>query len=249
MPSRSRRSVKPSTTSPRTSSARLDRGVGELRRLIDALPPERLEQVLTHSAWAEDRASSYERLEFLGDSVLELAVARALYTAYPDFTEGELARLRAHIVSRQSCAVVANELGLPGLFLEHAGDVSEEEAARLAKNRNVRAALLEAVLAALFLEHGFEAVEPAVVDAFRGRIEYAATSYVDHKTELQEELARRGRQVIYNVLRAEGPPHERVFTVAAVVEGKQLGVGSGRSKKDAEQGAAQEALAAIRTDE
>lgn len=186
-------------------------------------------------------------MEFLGDSVLELAVARALYEEYPDFTEGELARLRAHIVSRQSCAVVANELGLQKLLVENAKGVSEDEVERLAKNRNVRAALLEAVLAALFLEHGFAAIEGAVVGAFRGRIEYAATSYVDHKTELQETLARQGRQVTYNVLKAEGPPHERMFTVAAVVAGERLGTGSGRSKKDAEQGAAKEALAVIRT--
>jgi ribonuclease III len=245
MPSRSRRSAKPSTTSRRTSKA----DSPELGRLIAELPPERRRQVFTHPSWAADRGDSYERLEFLGDSVLELAVARALFDAYPDFTEGELARLRAHIVSRQSCAVVANELGLPALFLEHATDVSEEEAARLAKNRNVRAALLEALLAAVFLEYGFAEIEPAVVAAFQGRIDYAATSYVDHKTELQEELARRGRQVTYNVVQADGPPHERVFTVAAVVEGEQLGVGTGRSKKDAEQGAAKEALAAIRTDQ
>jgi ribonuclease-3 len=202
--------------------------------------------VFTHPSWAADRRDSYERLEFLGDSVLELAVARALSDAYPDFTEGELARLRAHVVSRQSCAVVANELGLQKLLLEHAEGVSEEEVQRLAKNRNVRAALLEAVLAALFLEHGFAPIEAAIVGAFRGRIEYAATSYVDHKTELQEELARQGRQVTYNVVRADGPPHERTFTVVAMVEGERLGMGSGRSKKDAEQGAAQEALAAIR---
>jgi ribonuclease-3 len=124
--------------------------------------------------------------------------------------------------------------------------VSDDEVQRLAKNRNVRAALLEAALAALFLEHGFEPIEAAIVGAFRGRIEYAATSYVDHKTELQEELARQGRQVTYNVVKADGPPHERTFTVAAMVEGERLGTGSGRSKKDAEQGAAQEALAAIR---
>jgi ribonuclease III len=203
--------------------------------------------VFTHPSWAAERADSYERLEFLGDSVLELAVARALYDAYPDFTEGELARLRAHIVSRQSCAVVANDLRLQNFLAEHAQDVSEEEVARLAKNRNVRAALLEAALAALFLEHGFERIESAIVAAFRGRIEYAATSYVDHKTELQEELARSGRQVTYSVLQVDGPPHERVFTVAALVDGERLGVGSGRSKKDAEQGAAKEALAAIRT--
>jgi ribonuclease-3 len=203
--------------------------------------------VFTHPSWAAERSESYERLEFLGDSVLELTVARTLYEEYPDFNEGELARLRAHIVSRQSCAVVANDLRLQDLLAEHAEGVPEDEVARLAKNRNVRAALLEAVLAALFLEHGFAAIEPAVAAAFRGRIEYAATSYVDHKTELQEELARRGRQVIYSVLKAEGPPHERTFTVAALVEGNRLGTGTGRSKKDAEQGAAKEALAAIRT--
>ena len=202
--------------------------------------------MFTHPSWAAERADSYERLEFLGDSVLELTVARALYEAYPGFAEGELARLRAHIVSRESCAVVAGELGLATMFSDHAKDVAPDEVARLAKNRNVRAALLEAALAALFLEHGFAAIEPAIAAAFRGRIEYAATSYVDHKTELQEELARNGRQVTYAVLQADGPPHERVFTVAALVEGKQLGVGKGRSKKDAEQGAAQEALAAIR---
>ena len=193
------------------------------------------------------KGDSYERLEFLGDSVLELAVARALYDEYPDFAEGELARLRAHIVSRRSCAVVAKELGLQDMLVEHTQDVSGDEVERLAKNSNVRAALLEAALAALFLEHGFGVIEPAIVEAFRGRIEYAATSYVDHKTELQEDLAREGRQVTYRVLEAEGPPHERTFTVAALVEGEQLGTGTGRSKKDAEQGAAKEALAAIRT--
>ncbi len=126
---------------------------------------------------------------------------------------------------------------------EHAGDIGEDELQRLARNGNVLGALLEAALAALFLEHGFAAIEPAIVSAFRGRIEYATTTYVDHKTELQEELARRGHQVTYGVLAVEGPPHERTFTVAAIVEGEQLGVGRGRSKKDAEQGAAEEALA------
>ena len=203
--------------------------------------------MFTHPSWAAERGDSYERLEFLGDSVLELAVARALYDEYPDFAEGELARLRAHIVSRRSCAVVAKELGLQDMLVEHTQDVSGDEVERLAKNSNVRAALLEAALAALFLEHGFSAIEPAIVEAFRGRIEYAATSYVDHKTELQEDLAREGRQVTYTVIEAEWPPHERTFTVAALVEGKQLGTGTGRSKKDAEQGAAKEALAAIRT--
>src|SRR5438876_12362460 len=208
---RSRRSVRLSTTAPRARTR------GRRDRLIDALPEERLENVFTHSSWAPDRASSYERLEFLGDSVLELAIARALYDDYPDFSEGRLAKIRSHVVSRASCAVVARDLDL-GARLQARGQelIPEDELKRLMKNRNVLAALLEASLAALFLEHGFRKIEPAIVEAFAGRIEYALTSHVDFKTELQEALARRGRSVSYNVLQVEGPPHDRTFTCSAV---------------------------------
>jgi ribonuclease-3 len=199
--------------------------------------------VFTHSSWAPDRTSSYERLEFLGDSVLELAVARALYERYPDFTEGRMAKIRSHVVSRASCSVVARELGLGQRLVERGEEIAPaEELERLSRNRNVLAALLEASLAALYLQHGFESIREAVVAAFDGRIQYALTSHVDHKTELQEELARQGRQVVYNVLDVKGPPHDRTFTCAAIVDGEEAGVGSGRSKKAAEQAAAREAL-------
>jgi ribonuclease III len=178
---------------------------------------------------------------------LELAVARALYDRYPDLSEGRLAKIRSHVVSRASCAVVAKELELgPRLIDKGSGIVPEDELDRLARNRNVLAALLEAALAALFIEHGFEAVEQPIVDAFSGRIEYAATTHVDFKTELQEQLAAMGRQVSYSVLDVEGPPHDRRFTSAAVIEGDQAGVGVGPSKKAAEQEAAKQALAKIR---
>ena len=207
------------------------------------MPPERAATAFTHAAWASDRTESYERLEFLGDSVLELAIAHELYNRYPEFSEGRLAKIRSHVVSRASCAVVARELDLGRRLGRHGGnDLQEEEIERLAMNRNVLAALLEAVLGALFLEHGFAPIEGAVVEAFSDRIDYALTTHVDHKTELQEALARSGRQVSYTVLSAEGPPHERHFTCAAVVDGEQLGVGDGRSKKAAEQEAAREAL-------
>ena len=106
-----------------------------------------LEHVFTHTSWAPDRASSYERLEFLGDSVLELAVARALYEHYPDFTEGQLAKIRSHVVSRASCAVVAAR----ARTRRAAGGVGpgrrpQDELERLSRNRNVLAALLEAAL-------------------------------------------------------------------------------------------------------
>ncbi|HEY6052316.1 MAG TPA: ribonuclease III [Gaiellaceae bacterium] len=207
-----------------------------------------MEHVFTHSSWAPDRASSYERLEFLGDSVLELAIAKELYDRFPDFSEGRMAKIRSHVVSRASCAVIARELGLDAQLLERAPDLPQDDAQNLAKNRNVLAALLEAALAALFLEHGFHEVEKPIVAAFRSRIDYALTHHVDYKTELQEALARAGRAVTYSVLDVEGPPHERLFTAAAVVDGEQAGTGRGSSKKDAEQEAAKEALEGLGLD-
>ena len=102
-------------------------------------------------------------------------------------------------------------------------ELPEDELDRLVRNRNVLAALLEAALGALLLEHGFEPIETAVVAAFAGRIDYALTSFVDHKTELQEALAREGRSVKYEIVETEGPPHDRRFTCAARVDGEQLG--------------------------
>jgi ribonuclease III len=176
--------------------------------------------------------------------VLELAIARALFERFPDFNEGRMAKIRSHVVSRASCAVVARELDLGNRLLREAGNLPEGEVERLSRNRNVLAALLEAALAALYLEHGFEPIERAVVAAFDPRIEYALNTHVDHKTELQEHLARRGSSVTYTVVNVEGPPHDRTFTAAAVIDDEVLGTGTGRSKKDAEQAAAQEALAA-----
>ena len=175
--------------------------------------------------------------------MLELAIARALYERYPDFSEGRLAKVRSHVVSRASCAVVARDLALDKKLREtSATGLPTEELERLSHNRNVLAAILEAALAALFLEHGFEPIEGAVVAAFAERIDYALTTYVDHKTELQEALARSGRHVHYTVLEVEGPPHDRKFVCAAHVAGEQLGSGRGSTKKAAEQEAARQAL-------
>jgi ribonuclease-3 len=213
--------------------------------LIERLPPRRTAATFTHPSWAAARSDSYERLEFLGDSVLELAIARALYERFPDFDEGQLAKLRSQVVSRASCAVIASELGLGERLAANHPEPGGDELSRLVDNRNVLAALLEAALASLYLEHGFETVAAAIVEAFSERIDYALTHRVDYKTELQEELARRGRSVNYSLLDCEGPPHERVFTAAAVIDGSRAGVGRGSSKKGAEQEAAREALAGL----
>lgn len=175
--------------------------------------------------------------------MLELAVARHLYDRYPEFSEGRLAKIRSHVVSRRACALVADQLGLGEELLRRGAGAQPEELTRLSQNRNVLAALLEAALAAVFLEGGFAAVEKPIVDAFRGQIEYAATHSVDYKTELQEELARVRKQVLYIVVEMEGPAHDRRFTCAALIDGEQRGIGSGSTKKEAEQEAALQALA------
>ena len=178
--------------------------------------------------------------------MLELAIAKELYDRYPDASEGRLAKIRSHVVSRQSCAAVARELQLGERLKAVAAEaIAEDELGRIVKSRNVVAALLEAAIAALFLEHGYEAIEDAIVAAFSDRIQYASTTHVDHKTELQEALAKTGRSVSYTVLEVEGPPHDRHFVCAAQIDGEELGKGTGRTKKDAEQAAAKLALAAI----
>jgi len=177
--------------------------------------------------------------------VLELAIARTVFDRFPDASEGRLAKIRAHVVSRQSCAAVAKELALGERMVERAGNVPPDELQRISRSRNVLAALLEAAIAALYLEQGFEQIEPAIVAAFADKIEYARSSHVDYKTELQEALARSGRQVHYTVIEVEGPPHDRRFVCAAHVAGAQLGIGKGSTKKAAEQEAARQALEAL----
>ena len=177
--------------------------------------------------------------------MLELAIAHALYDRFPDASEGRLAKIRAHVVSRQSCAAVARTLDLGSVLVDRAQDVPGPELNRISLSRNVLAALLEAAIAAVYLEVGFDAAAEAIVDAFAERIEYASSGHVDSKTELQEALARTGRVVQYDVLAVEGPAHERRFVCAALIDGEQLGVGSGTTKKAAEQEAAAQALGAL----
>ena len=155
--------------------------------------------------------------------------------------------MRSHVVSRATCAEVARELGLGQRLVARAGDTrtDDEELERLSRNRNVLAAVIEAALGALFLQHGFAAIEDAVVAAFSGQIEHALTTRVDYKTDLQELLARSGRQVTYAEISVEGPPHDRRFTCAALIGGEEHGRGEGQTKKAAEQEAAREALARV----
>ncbi len=222
-------------------------GPAELRRLLDTLPLTLRRQALTHSSWVEHRADSYGRLAFLGDSVLGLAIAEHLFRAHPRADIGRLTKMHGQAVSGRACAEVAVELGVPQLLEETAPRRIEGgiEVAALVASERALASVCEAVIGAAYLHHGFEVTATATVAAFRQEIEIAAERLLDFKSALQERLAREGARVRYEVTSENGPPHDRVFEVAASVSGEIVGYGSGRSKKAAEQAAAEEALASL----
>ncbi len=216
-----------------------------LMDLVGSLSPELLQRALTHSSWVGERTGSYERLEFLGDSVLGLAIASVLYSRFPDREEGGLARLKAFVVSRASCVQVAERIGLASLVLEHA-PASERRRRDAVRSPSMLGDVLEALIGAVYLEHGFERARPAIIGVFEEQIRYAATAHVDHKTVLQELLAPRGTQPLYRLVEETGPAHARNFTSEVVIDGAVRGRGTGTTIKMSEQVAAQEALASLR---
>lgn len=215
-----------------------------LAELLEELPEDLARQVFTHASWSERRADSYARLAFLGDSVLALAVTTHLYPRLEAerFGAGRLTKIRAQAVSGPSCRAVAVRLGLPQRLREAAPAGVRDSAVALVETERVLASVIEAVIGACYLHAGYERTAQAVVEAFTPEIEEALEHPVDFKSALQELLARRGEEVSYTVRSEEGPPHERTYTVAASVSGRELGSGRGRSKKHAEQEAAREAV-------
>ena len=212
------------------------------------MPDDLARQAVTHSSWTERRSDSYERLAFLGDSVLSLAVTTHLYPRLEAdaYGAGRLTKIRAQAVSGRSCREVAERLGIPERLRNAAPDsVAGPATEQLAQTERVLASVIEAVIGAVYLEFGYLETADAVVEAFTPEIEQALTQPADFKSALQERLARRGTIVTYEVSAEEGPPHQRTFEVVAMVEGEPLARGTGRSKKDAEQAAAEAALESL----
>ena len=223
-----------------------------LRALLEALPPDLQRQVFTHASWTERRSDSYARLAFLGDSVLGLAVTTFLYPRLEAerYGAGRLTKIRAQAVSGPSCRAVAERLGVPERLREQAPDTGQGQPIEaLVETERVLASVIEAVIGAVYLDKGYEPTAEAVVQAFMPEIERALEHPVDFKSTLQERLARTGRMVTYEVTGELGPPHDRTFEVVALVEGEEVGRGSGRSKKHAEQDAAQVALDGMVSDD
>jgi ribonuclease-3 len=219
----------------------------KLRDLLEELPEDLYSQVFTHASWSERRSDNYSRLAFLGDSVLGLAVTTWLYPRLEAerFGAGRLTKIRAQAVSGPACRDVAERLGVPERLTANAPDGVGHAAETLVETERVLASVTEAIIGACYLHVGYERTADAVVEAFQPEIEEALANPVDHKSTLQERLARRGELVDYEVAAELGPPHERVFEVVARVGEKEVGRGTGRSKKHAEQEAAAVALEAL----
>lgn len=207
--------------------------------------PQLLENALTHSSCANEsrgRLQSNERLEFLGDSILGMVVADHLYRNHPDLPEGELTRTRAALVCEDSLVEVARELGL-GAYLRLG---KGEEAGGGRQRPSIRADAVEAVLAAVYLDGGIGSVRKIIQRYILSREVAGLTKPRDYKTALQELVQRESGQVLqYRLTGEEGPDHDKRFFMEVALNGRPVGRGSGRSKKEAEQMAAKAAIQAL----
>lgn len=222
-----------------------DSPVSALSALIAELPEDLRAQALTHSSWTERRVDSFERLAFLGDSVLGLAVSTYVYENFEKLAAGGLTKVHNQAVSGVSCAEVGMQLGVPEMLRANEPEdfVGAIPAEILLEGGRPLPEATEALIGACYVAFGFERTAEAVSEAFEPRIELASETRIDFKSALQELLAQRGARVTYEVVAATGPPHRRTFEVVAIVGREQVGTGKGRSKKAAEQVAAEEALA------
>ena len=205
--------------------------------------PKLLDHALTHSSYANEHhlgsISSNERLEFLGDSVLGMIVADHLYRTFPDLPEGELTRIRANLVCEGSLVLVAKEWDL-GRYLK----LGKGENACGGRSRpSILADAVEAVLAAVFLDGGLEHDRDIIQRFLLDRMEQVNRASRDHKPYLQELVQRKSGQVLsYELIGESGPDHNKTFQMQVLLNGQPIGQGTGHSKKEAEQAAANAAI-------
>jgi len=222
--------------------------VEALAELVGELPDELCRRALTHSSWTDEPPESYERLAYLGDSVLALAVAASIYERFPMVDAGGLTKIHNHAVSGVACAEVGRELGVPAMLEGAEPEAGEAIPARvLLGGSRPLPEVTEALIGACFVAFGFERAAVAVSAAFEAQVERAVEAPVDAKSALQELLARRRARVTYAVVGESGPAHRRTFEVEASVGDEVVGTGAGKSKKAAEQMAADEALKRLRS--
>ena len=202
--------------------------------------PALLESSLTHASIAESRLASNERMEFLGDAILGLVICEELYNRFPQYLEGEMTRIKSVVVSRETCAHVADRLG----FVEHLSlGKGIMESANLPAS--LAACALEAIIGAIYLDGGLEPAQKFILDNMAEEIDHvvAGEHRLNYKSLLQQHAQHDlGATPNYDVLDEKGPDHAKAFEVAVVIRGRRYPSAWGPSKKAAEQRAAMEAL-------
>lgn len=209
-----------------------------------------LDMALTHTSYAYEskknpRPQHNQRLEFLGDSVLSLVVSTHIYKTCPQMDEGELSKLRAFLVCEETLAQLATENHLGDHLLLGKGEINLDGE----ENPSILADAFESVLGAYYLDQGFARVTGLLNRLLISRIPELTVDGIDrdYKTRLQEVVQKDGpAEILYDQVSAEGPSHNRTFVMCVLVNGNELGKGRGRTKKEAEQRAAREALKALR---
>lgn len=205
-----------------------------------------LKTALTHSSYANQfKDQEYnERLEFIGDSILQLCITEYLFLNYKDKSEGELTKIRSLIVCENSLYEIGKKLNL-GHFIR----ISRGEEITGGRERtSIIADAVEALIAAIYLDKGLEYTKDYILGHFEEIIQKAIKNDIvlDYKTKLQEELQKSGEiSIVYELLRYEGPPHRRKFFTSVIIENEERGTGEGFSKKESEQNAAKAALEAM----
>ncbi|CEG22451.1 Ribonuclease 3 [Planococcus massiliensis] len=206
--------------------------------------PALLHQAFTHSSYVNEHRRRYytdnERLEFLGDAVLELSVSHYLFSKYPQMSEGELTKLRAAIVCEPSLVLFANELNFGRYILLGKGEELTGGRTRPA----LLADVFESFIGALYLDQGLEPVVAFLDVVLFPKVETGAFSHVmDYKSQLQELVQQKNNGALsYEIIEEKGPAHSRIFVTRVSLAEKELGIGNGRSKKEAEQQAAKLAI-------
>lgn len=212
---------------------------------IPQLKNKRLfEQAFVHRSYlneAKEKVSSNERLEFLGDSVISFVISEHLFNKYPDYNEGILTNMRSLLVNTKSLAELSKELDF-GNFLKLS---KGEEESKGRQNQSLLADSFEAYVGALFIDSGIEITKSFLIEVFNQKIQILEKerSFKDPKSLLQEFVqSKKQNSPMYKVLREHGPAHSKIFTMGVFIEGKLIGQGDGKSKQEAEENAAVEAL-------
>jgi len=203
---------------------------------------ELLNQALTHKSFSADILDHNERMEFLGDSVLGLVISDYIYQMYSQYEEGELSKLKGGVVSRSALAKRARALNMGKYLLLGKGEGGRTQSSILAN-------AFEALIGALYIDSGLEAARSFILRELSGEVERVSQPrYVeDYKSLLQEwAQSKFKRKPGYHVIKAAGPEHKKRFTVRVCIDDQSLGLGRGRSKKEAEQQAAKRALAKLK---